>query len=126
MGFMEAVQAVLLRRYADFQGRSRRAEYWYFTLFNVILNFVFALIVQAVGDWFNFVTMIIGLALIIPSIAVTIRRFHDIDMSGWWILTLLIPLVNIVLILVWFTRKGTDGDNRFGPDPLGSPVEAFN
>lgn len=83
MGFMEAVQSVVIKRFADFQGRSARSEYWYFVLFNFLVQFVLGLIGQGSENAGNILGVIIGLALLIPGIAVTIRRFHDLDKSGW-------------------------------------------
>jgi len=65
------------------------------------------------------------LGIIIPSIAIAIRRLHDLDKSGWFYLLALVPLVSLIL-LVWFCMKGTDGPNRFGPDPLGGNMDVFN
>lgn len=119
MTFPEAVRTAILERYADFQGRSARSEYWWFVLFMVLLNFALGILSQILGSFGDLIGALVGLALLIPGIALTIRRFHDIDMSGWFTLLLLIPIVNIILILIWFTRAGTAGDNRFGADPLG-------
>jgi uncharacterized membrane protein YhaH (DUF805 family) len=118
MGFVEAVQAAL-SKYAVFSGRSRRSEYWYFTLFNYLMYavaYIVALFIPAVG---GILILIIALAMIIPAIAVGVRRFHDIDRSGWWWLIAFVPLVGGFLLIVWFCTPGTPGDNRFGPNPIG-------
>ena len=104
----------VLRKYAVFSGRARRKEYWMFFLFNLIITFVLGFIEGIVGiapeiDQSVLVT-IYQLAVLIPSIAVGVRRMHDTDHSGWW---LLVPIVN----LVFAVSEGTRGDNRFGSDP---------
>ena len=112
MSFTDAIKTVLMEKFIDFSGRAPRSEYWWFMLFSVLLNIVVSLI------GVDLIAVIVSLALLIPSLAVTIRRWHDIGKSGWWTLLLLIPLVNLILILVFFTRKGDDGANDYGPDPL--------
>ena len=112
MSFTDAIKTVLLEKYIEFSGRAPRSEYWWFMLFNVILNFLLGRI------GIDLLAVVVSLALLIPGLAVTIRRWHDIGKSGWWTLTLLIPLVNLILILIFFTRKGDDGANAYGPDPL--------
>ena len=135
------------RRYADFSGRSRRMEYWMFTLLSAIVGTVIVLLMfggmplDAMSDpnalaadaqpgALFYVGAVIaavwGLGSLIPSIAVTVRRFHDRDMSGWWYLGFIvasaIPIVGFVAsiaLLVLMVLPGTKGPNRFGPDPLG-------
>ncbi len=124
MGFMEAVKSCF-RRYVDFQGRSPRSEYWWFTLFNIIVILVLAG-ASGIIPILGIALLIYYLAMILPALAVTIRRFHDLDKSGWFILIQLIPIVGPFIILYWFCLKGTDGDNRFGPDPLGNVAERFD
>jgi uncharacterized membrane protein YhaH (DUF805 family) len=111
-----------LRKYADFNGRARRAEYWWFYLF-VIIAFVVASIVDSllglggsVGPY-GLVSALLGLAMILPSLAAGVRRLHDTDRSGWWLLIALIPLIGAIVLLVFYVLEGTRGDNRFGPDP---------
>ncbi|KAA9007797.1 DUF805 domain-containing protein [Histidinibacterium aquaticum] len=120
MNFEQAIRTAVQQRYADFQGRSRRAEYWYFALMMFVLN----LISQAIGGVIALLIGLVSLLLLIPGIAVTVRRLHDLDKSGWFALLLLIPIVNIVLILIWFTQPGTKGPNRYGPDPVGAETPA--
>ncbi|MBV7407620.1 DUF805 domain-containing protein [Maritimibacter sp. DP1N21-5] len=136
MNMMEAVRAVF-SKYAVFKGRSRRAELWWFVLFCFIVNIVLGVVDSvlfgtttetgslATGDY-NFssstdtpiLSMIFGLATLIPSIAVGVRRLHDINKSGWWILIGLIPLIGIIILIVWYAKAGDKGGNRFGPDPI--------
>lgn len=143
------------KRYAEFTGRSRRMEYWMFTLLNVIVVTVLMFVVlgagglasltqdEATGNVGGGIAALFGgmglliviytLAILIPSIAVTVRRLHDRDMSGWWylgaIVGSMIPFVGILISLafiVLMALPGTPGPNRFGPDPKGQvPVETF-
>lgn len=111
----------VLKKYAEFNGRARRKEYWMFFLFNVIISFAIGFICGLIQGFLNinldFVSLIYSLAVFIPGVAVAIRRMHDIDRSGWW---LLVPILN----LVYVCKKGTDGVNRFGEDPLEVAVAA--
>jgi uncharacterized membrane protein YhaH (DUF805 family) len=99
----------VLKKYTVFTGRARRQEYWMFFLFNIIIAFVLGFIGGLVGVH-AILSNIYSLAVLIPSIAVGIRRMHDTDHSGWW---LLVPIVNLVFAIM----EGTRGDNRFGLDP---------
>jgi len=108
----------VLRNYAQFNGRSRRSEYWYFLLFNllvaVLLGFADGVLRKIVG--FGMLGMLYSLVVLVPGIAVSIRRLHDTDRSGWWLLLALVPLVGLVLI--WFmAQEGNAGTNRYGQNP---------
>lgn len=107
-----------LSKYAEFSGRARRQEYWLFVLLYVILSIVAGVIDAVLGT--EAVTLILGLALLIPSVAVLIRRLHDLDRTGWWALFMFLPILGTLLLLVFCVMKGTEGPNRFGPDPLAS------
>lgn len=102
----------VLKKYAEFSGRARRKEYWMFVLFNTIICFVLGFIAGLAGphSGLGVLVNIYQLAVLIPSIAVGVRRMHDTDHSGWWII---VPIVN----LVFACTEGTTGDNRFGYDP---------
>ncbi len=119
-----------LRRYADFSGRSRRKEYWMFVLLNVLVGMFVGLVflVGYYGDmsqtemdtWLMpvvWLACLYSLAAVIPGVAVTIRRLHDTDRSGWNILWGLVPLFGALLLLVYYIGDGTPGPNSFGPDP---------
>lgn len=125
MGFSEAVRSALIERYADFQGRAPRSEYWWFVVFNILMSIVIALVGAVTQTLGNVLDVIVTLALIVPNLAVSVRRLHDTDRSGWWFLLVLIPLIGTIILIVWFVMRGTDGDNRFGPDPLGNVAERF-
>ncbi|CAG9421934.1 DUF805 domain-containing protein [Providencia alcalifaciens] len=118
---------VIKNNYANFEGRARRKEYWMFTLVNMIIIMVlYALIISSVdyttggmgmlGVIAGILLGIYALATIVPSIAVSVRRLHDTEKSGWWYLIAFIPFGGIVL-LVFMCLEGTKGDNRFGADP---------
>ncbi|SFO87987.1 Uncharacterized membrane protein YhaH, DUF805 family [Geodermatophilus dictyosporus] len=120
MGFPDAVRSVLTR-YADFTGRARRAEYWWFALFSVVVVTVAAIIDAILG--FPVLQLIVSLGLVVPSLAVGVRRLHDTDRSGWWLLIGLVPFGGIVL-LVFYCLEGQRHPNRYGSDPkapLGQP-----
>ncbi len=114
-----------LKRYADFSGRSRRKEYWMFLLGVVIAAIVLGIIEGILGmsgmfgGLYGPLSMLLILGIIIPSIAVQVRRFHDQDKSGWFVLIGFIPLVGGLAVLVFMCLEGTNGPNRFGPDPKG-------
>ncbi len=117
-----------LKRYADFSGRSRRKEYWMFVLGMILVCFVIGLVAGIlsviVGKWIsNLASGLFALAIIIPSLAVAVRRLHDTDKSGWFLLLGLIPLVGGIILLVFYCTDGTPGPNRFGADPKTSDGE---
>jgi uncharacterized membrane protein YhaH (DUF805 family) len=128
----EAVRAVL-SNYATFSGRAERSEFWWWTLAVIVVTFVAQVIDSAImGPFVLFgadpgsgpVSAVLGLALLLPNIAVAVRRLHDTDRSGWWILIILIPIVGF-LVLVWFyIQPGTPGANRFGPRPPAAETGA--
>lgn len=125
MGFTEAVRSVIVERYADFQGRSPRSELWWFVLFYAIVGLVIGAISTVSDVLGGVLNLVVSLGLLVPSIAVSIRRLHDTDRTGWWILLGLIPVIGTIILIVFYVQRGTDGDNRFGPDPLGNVAERF-
>ena len=104
-----------------FQLRSRRAAYWYVVLMTFIIGIVLSLLAYAVPS-LSILSSIYGLASLIPSIAICVRRLHDIGKSGWWYLLIFVPLVGAIILLVWFIREGDHGDNLYGPDPKTTVV----
>jgi uncharacterized membrane protein YhaH (DUF805 family) len=115
MGFGDAI-ASGFSNYVNFSGRACRSEFWWWTLF-VSLVMLGTIIIDGLSG--VPVTYLIWLlATFLPSLAVQIRRLHDLDKSGWFWLFNLIPLVGPIILLVWFCTKGTDGPNSYGPDPL--------
>jgi uncharacterized membrane protein YhaH (DUF805 family) len=115
---------VITKRYAQFDGRARRKEFWMYVLFYVIGALIFSILDRILGlDYGSgyrrsgWLSNIYWLALIVPTIAVSVRRMHDKNRSGWWVLIWLIPCVGQIWFIVWQAQEGTPGDNRFGPDP---------
>ena len=108
-----------LTQYADFTGRARRKEYWMFVLFSLLIYFLVAIVLVALSATESAINIVIGLlalSLMLPNLAVTIRRLHDTDRSGWWALLSFVPILSLV-ILVFMFLDGTSGGYRFGPDP---------
>jgi uncharacterized membrane protein YhaH (DUF805 family) len=111
-----------LKKYAVFSGRSRRKEYWFFVLYVVIISIVLSAIDTIIGAYnvstgVGLLSGIFGLAVLIPSIAVSVRRLHDTDRSGWWILLGLIPIIGHIILIVFYVENSTPGTNRYGPNP---------
>ena len=119
MVLVNAWKRVVAERYAQFTGRAGRAEFWWFALSNFVVILVLLALSRAAG-FFYVVYAIYALALIVPSIAVSVRRLHDIGKSGWWILIALVPFVGGIILLVFHVMDSQPGANEFGPpaDPL--------
>ncbi len=113
----------VLKQYADFNGRARRKEYWMFFLFNMIFIVALALLSGMIGGSTNseelvsIPILIYYLAIIIPSIAVVVRRLHDQNKSGWYYLVSLIPFIGGIWLIVLMCTEGDSGPNQYGPDP---------
>jgi uncharacterized membrane protein YhaH (DUF805 family) len=128
-----------LRRFFDFRGRSRRKEFWMFVLFLLLASMFLPLVDSLLGLGGSsatyrqvgshevamgyglsggLLTGLFGFAMIVPGLAVSVRRLHDTDKSGWWLLIGLIPLIGGLFLLYHYVQPGTHGPNRFGPDPL--------
>ena len=116
MNFGEAIKSGF-GNYVTFSGRAARSEFWYWTLFSVLANLVGGIIDGALGT--NLIGVVIALALLLPGIAVWVRRLHDLDRTGWWVL-IWFTGIGIFLLLFWNCMKGTTGSNRFGADPLAT------
>ncbi len=133
MSFMDAVKNVY-RNYVTFSGRAPRSEYWWYILFSVLVSIVIMIVEGALGlGQGNFssgdggfsanyaggpLSFIWSLGNLLPSLAVGVRRLHDTDRSGWWLLLALVPVIGAIVLIVFFATKGTGGGNRFGNDPL--------
>ncbi len=113
----------VLKNYAGFTGRARRTEYWMFFLINLVIVVVLDLLGMAVRA-IALLAGIYGLAVLIPSIAVGVRRLHDTGRSGWWLLIGLIPVVGTIILLVFMATEGQPGDNEHGPNPKQVPAAA--
>lgn len=111
------------RQYATFSGRARRKAYWYFMLFYYlvfILTLIVDLLLIKLINFPLFLNIIYFFITFIPLIAITTRRLHDTNRSGWWQLVVFVPVIGLIVPLVFFFLKGTKGPNRFGNDPLES------
>jgi uncharacterized membrane protein YhaH (DUF805 family) len=102
--------------FVTFSGRASRSEFWWWTLFAFLANIALSVTTGAIG--LPFIGGLVSLALLLPSLAVSVRRLHDLDRTGWWLL-IMFTGIGIILLLVWDCIKGTTGPNRFGADPLG-------
>ena len=134
MTFIDAVRSGF-SNYVTFSGRARRSEFWFWFLFAIIAGVVAAVLdsmlfpammdVQTeMGDGVaSFsaqggpISALVSLGLFLPGLAVAMRRLHDVDRSGWWLLLAFVPLIGIIVLIVWWCTEGTRGPNRFGPDP---------
>lgn len=116
----------VLNQYSDFNGRARRKEYWMFALVNFIISLAIIGIDNALGLSFNYTGNISGagvfnsiynLLILIPSLAIAVRRLHDVGKSGWMLLIGLIPLVGAIWLLILLLRDSEAGENKYGPNP---------
>jgi uncharacterized membrane protein YhaH (DUF805 family) len=117
MTFGESISSCL-RNYATFAGRASRSEFWWFMLFSFIAQAAGSALSDKLGA-------LIGIVVLLPTLAVGSRRAHDIDKSGWWQLVGLIPLIGWIIVIYWFAQRGEAGPNRFGDEPAdvaGVPV----
>tara|TARA_R100000005_G_scaffold96344_1_gene82558 strand:- start:2504 stop:2887 length:384 start_codon:yes stop_codon:yes gene_type:complete len=121
---------VLKNKYAMFNGRARRKEYWFFVLFNILASIALG-IVDGITGTFNdemgvgLLGGIYWLAVLIPAIAVAVRRLHDTGRTGWWLLLCLIPVIGGLVLLIFMVFDSEPGDNQYGPNPKlesGVPV----
>lgn len=127
MNFQQAVRNVL-SNYATFQGRARRAEYWWWVLFMILASLALGILDGAIFgrsmmghmEGNGPLSSVFSLLMLLPGIAVGARRLHDIDRSGWWMLLVFLPLIGVIILIWWACTRGTTGPNRFGPDPLAA------
>ena len=113
----------ITKHYVDFRGRARRSEFWYFALFNFIVAAILGTIDQAAHTG-QALAGIYNLIVFLPSFALSVRRLHDLNRSGWWLLLALIPIVGWIILLWWDCTEGTHGPNEHGPDPKAMPTPA--
>lgn len=112
----------VLKKFAVFSGRARRKEYWYFSLFNILVSIALGMIDGVAGTFspeagIGLLGGIYGFVMLLPTLAVLVRRLHDTDHSGWWVLIGFVPLIGAVVLLIFMIRDSTPGTNRFGPNP---------
>jgi uncharacterized membrane protein YhaH (DUF805 family) len=113
MPLIDYWKLVVLERYAKFDGRARRAEYWWFVLANIIV-FVLLAVLANVSSVFLLLYVAYAIAMFIPSIAVAIRRLHDTDRSGWWLLVTFVPFVGGIILIVLLALDSSRGTNQYG------------
>lgn len=112
----------VLRKYAQFDGRSRRKEYWLFVLVNMVVSFLLTFIDRFTGTFdpdigLGLLSGIYALAVFIPAIAVACRRLHDTGRTAWWLLILLVPLIGWVVLVVFFVQDSQEEENQYGISP---------
>lgn len=111
----------VLKKYAEFSGRARRREYWLFALFNLLITMALAFVDGATGlmheTGYGLLSGLYTLAILIPGIAVSVRRLHDTGRSGWWLFIGLVPLIGAIVLLVFMLLDSHPGDNEYGPNP---------
>lgn len=128
MDFVPAVKTCLMEKYADFNGRASRSEFWWFLLasfiFNAVVGGVFSGIAVAASaaagsdmSWITYLGNVVELVILVPSIAVTVRRLHDIGKSGWWYLIAFVCCIGGIY-LIYLCAQESDGDNEYGPVPM--------
>jgi len=114
MNFQQAIVSGF-QNYVNFSGRAARSEFWYWALFVLLVNIAANIIDAGIGT--GVIGALASLALFLPGLAVSVRRLHDLDRTGWWLLIALTG-IGIILLIVWYCMKGTTGSNQYGSDPL--------
>ena len=119
MNFFEAI-ASGFRNYVNFSGRAQRSAYWYWALYTVVASFIGGIMDGTLfpNSDISPIGTLVSLSLLLPSLAVGVRRLHDIDRSGWWLLISFVPFAGFVVLLVFFCQEGNSGPNQYGPNPL--------
>lgn len=123
MTFQDAVKTCF-SKYVVFSGRAQRSEFWWFALFTLVGSILLQGLDNMMFSGFTggqdvgLFSVVFSLGVLLPSIAVAVRRLHDLGKSGWWYLLIFIPLLGFLVLLYFFVQRGTEGPNDFGPDPL--------
>ena len=117
----------VLKKYAVFSGRARRKEYWIFVLINIIISIVLSIIDSVagtrIGMGLGVLTTIYALAVLIPGIAVGVRRLHDTNRTGWWLLIALVPLIGAIVLIVFMALDSQPNENKYGPNPKAATAQ---
>lgn len=121
--FKKFYLGVFTQNYLNFKGRAGLAEYWYFVLFNFVIQVILGIIDSAIGLK-SILVYIYALGVLLPALGLTVRRLHDIGKSGWFILVSLIPIVGAIWLIVLLVKKGDPKDNEFGPALEAAPAPA--
>ena len=118
MDFTKAVETGFAK-YVNFEDRTSRSEFWWWILFLFIVVLIANMLdARIYGEREALFTGVLNLILFLPNLAISVRRLHDLDKSGWWVLINLIPIIGFLIYIFWAVQKGTNGPNRFGPDPV--------
>ncbi len=118
MSALDYFKDVVFNKYAQFDGRARRSEFWYFVLINMLIQLVVGGLGEMMGSFlFQGLSGLISLALLVPGIAVAVRRLHDTGRSGWNLLWALLPIVGAVILIVFYAKDSDPGSNQYGPNP---------
>lgn len=117
VSFREAVTRALKENYCNFEGRASRSEYWWFCLFQVILGCVVSVLFSFSQTLYLTMSGVVNLALLLPSLGLSVRRLHDTNHSGWWLLIGLVPFIGLIVLLVWFIQDSEHHPNQYGPEP---------
>jgi uncharacterized membrane protein YhaH (DUF805 family) len=119
----------VLKKYAVFSGRARRTEFWMFTLVNIVVSMLLAFVDSSFGMTVSYsvgiLSSLYALAVLVPSLAVWVRRLHDTGRSGWWWLISLVPFIGIVVLLVFAAQDSQPGSNKYGANPKGATSVAI-
>jgi uncharacterized membrane protein YhaH (DUF805 family) len=115
MTFSEAVKSGF-DHYTKFDGRASKAAFWWWFLFGVLVAIVANILDAIIGS--SIISILVALALLLPNLSVAIRRLHDTDRTGWWILIGLIPIVGFIVLLIFYLEKSNPGENKYGPEPV--------
>jgi uncharacterized membrane protein YhaH (DUF805 family) len=121
VGFGEAISRGF-RNYATFSGRSTRAESWWWTLFTFLTGVILAIVDTVTGTMGMFgdaglLGQLFDLAVLVPSLALGVRRLHDINRTGWWLFLIFVLVIGWIVLIVWAIKRGDRGPNKYGPDP---------
>jgi uncharacterized membrane protein YhaH (DUF805 family) len=122
MNWYLAVYLAVLKKYAEFQGRAQRQDYWMFFLINFLISLGLGVIDAIIGT--GVLGVLYAFAVLLPSMAVGARRLHDTGRTGWWLLIGLVPLVGLIILIIFFVQDSDPGDNNYGPNPK-SPNKAL-
>ena len=124
MSFTESIRKVL-SSYATFDGRAVRSEFWWFALFYVLVQLAGGVLDVTLfpESPFGPIGMLLTLALLLPYLAVSARRLHDVDRTGWWLLISFVPVIGAIVLVVFCVQRGTPGPNRFGAPPASKSAD---
>ncbi len=111
----------VLKKYAVFNGRAGRKEFWMFVLFNLIISLLLSLIEGLFSDSTSILSGLYSLAILVPSLAVAVRRLHDTNRSGWWLFLILLPIVGPIVLIVFYAMAGDKAANKYGEVPASEP-----